>query len=159
MKLFSFLLMATSETTRPRLRFPAKIFQKKPVLCTTSKLYTNVEGNVNMKSSLSPNRARLSFLYSYSGVDPKDVPLVQLHGLELTWFNTFRMCKDSFPSCTLSSRYSYKSFCYPFQTSGDTVLHAAVRKKDVDIAKILVECGCPVDLQNVIKKLSLFGFQ
>jgi len=32
--------------------------------------------------------------------------------------------------------------------SGDTVLHAAVRKKDVDIAKILVESGCPIDLQN-----------
>jgi len=31
----------------------------------------------------------------------------------------------------------------------DTVLHAAVKKKDVDIAKILVECGCPVDIQNV----------
>jgi len=32
--------------------------------------------------------------------------------------------------------------------SGDTVLHAAVRKKDVDIAKLLVEFGCPVDEQN-----------
>lgn len=32
------------------------------------------------------------------------------------------------------------------------MLHAAVRKKDVDIAKILVECGCPVDLQNVTKE-------
>ena len=46
-----------------------------------------------------------------------------------------------------------------FQASGDTVLHAAVRKKDVDIAKILVECGCPVDLQNVSKETDLFGFQ
>lgn len=33
-------------------------------------------------------------------------------------------------------------------TTVDTVLHAAARKKDVDIAKILVENGCPVDLQN-----------
>lgn len=32
--------------------------------------------------------------------------------------------------------------------SEDTVLHAAVRKRDVDIAKLLVECGCPVDVQN-----------
>ena len=33
------------------------------------------------------------------------------------------------------------------------MLHAAARKKDVDIAKILVESGCPVDLQNVILNL------
>lgn len=37
----------------------------------------------------------------------------------------------------------------------DTVLHAAVKKKDVDIAKILVECGCPVDIQNVNAKFYL----
>lgn len=36
--------------------------------------------------------------------------------------------------------------------NGDTVLHAAVRKREIDIAKILVECGCPVDLQNVSEK-------
>jgi len=45
--------------------------------------------------------------------------------------------------------YLYKSFNDLFQASGDTVLHAAVRKKDVDIAKLLVEFGCPVDVQNV----------
>ena len=32
------------------------------------------------------------------------------------------------------------------------MLHAAVRKREIDIAKILVECGCPVDLQNVSEK-------
>ncbi|PFX27903.1 Ankyrin-3 [Stylophora pistillata] len=32
--------------------------------------------------------------------------------------------------------------------NGDTLLHAAVRKREIDIAKILVEYGCPVDVQN-----------
>ena len=45
-----------------------------------------------------------------------------------------------------------------FQASGDTVLHAAVRKKDVDIAKLLVEFGCPVDVQNVTSKMSCLVF-
>ena len=35
------------------------------------------------------------------------------------------------------------------------MLHAAVRKKDVDIAKLLVEFGCPVDVQNVISETTL----
>jgi len=41
------------------------------------------------------------------------------------------------------------------------VLHAAVRKKDVDIAKLLVEFGCPVDVQNVTTEtaMSCFYFQ
>lgn len=37
------------------------------------------------------------------------------------------------------------------------MLHAAVRKRETDIAKILVECGCPVDVQNVSEKI-LFQF-
>ena len=37
------------------------------------------------------------------------------------------------------------------------MLHAAVRKKDVDIAKILAECGCPVDLQNVNAKPNFYA--
>lgn len=45
------------------------------------------------------------------------------------------------------------SVIFVLQTTVDTVLHAAARKKDVDIAKILVENGCPVDLQNVILSL------
>lgn len=55
--------------------------------------------------------------------------------------------------------YLYKSFNDLFQASGDTVLHAAVRKKDVDIAKLLVEFGCPVDVQNVTSKTALSGLQ
>lgn len=40
-----------------------------------------------------------------------------------------------------------------FQINGDTLLHAAVRKREIDIAKILVEYGCPVDVQNVSEKI------
>ena len=38
------------------------------------------------------------------------------------------------------------------------MLHAAVRKKDVDIAKLLVEFGCPVDEQNVTTETALSSF-
>ena len=54
--------------------------------------------------------------------------------------------------------YLYKSSTNLFQASGDTVLHAAVRKKDVDIAKLLVEFGCPVDVQNVTTETALSCF-
>ena len=79
------------------------------------------------------------------GIVAKDSTLVNLH--------TSLYARQSF----LISRflvlffqdYLYKSSTNLFQASGDTVLHAAVRKKDVDIAKLLVEFGCPVDVQNV----------
>ncbi|XP_032236532.1 serine/threonine-protein phosphatase 6 regulatory ankyrin repeat subunit A-like isoform X3 [Nematostella vectensis] len=32
--------------------------------------------------------------------------------------------------------------------TGDTVLHAAIKRKDIEIAKILIEATCPVDVQN-----------
>ena len=35
------------------------------------------------------------------------------------------------------------------QDTRETVLHAAVKKRDVEIAKIVVESGCAVDAQNV----------
>lgn len=54
--------------------------------------------------------------------------------------------------------YLHKSVNDLFQASGDTVLHAAVRKKDVDIAKLLVEFGCPVDEQNVTTETALSSF-
>ena len=54
----------------------------------------------------------------------------------------------------LSQMPSYMSH----QDIKDTVLHAAVKKRDVDIAKILVECGCPVDIQNVNANFYLVFF-
>ena len=41
-------------------------------------------------------------------------------------------------------------WCYHVaQDTKETALHAAVRKKDVEIAKILVESGCALDTKNV----------
>ena len=35
------------------------------------------------------------------------------------------------------------------QDNGDTALHIACRRRDMDLARLLVDAGAPVDLQNV----------
>jgi len=35
------------------------------------------------------------------------------------------------------------------QETGETCLHAAVKRRDTEITKILIDASCPVDVQNV----------
>ena len=39
--------------------------------------------------------------------------------------------------------------CVLQQTTGDTVLHVACRRKDMDLAKLFIDSGATVDQPNV----------
>jgi ankyrin repeat protein len=38
---------------------------------------------------------------------------------------------------------------YFLQETGESCLHAAIKRRDIEITKILLEANCPVDIQNV----------
>ena len=48
--------------------------------------------------------------------------------------------------CQLVSLYIYY---FHTQDTGDAPIHIAVRRNDIELAKLLLESGTPIDLQNV----------
>jgi len=50
-----------------------------------------------------------------------------------------------------------KIFFFCIQTSGDTILHLAAQKKDIELAKLVYEHGASVNAQNVRTILSNAG--